>query len=81
MLNKKVYIVSICLKKCSRKAGEIDYIFHFRGFYHGQKVQKLLVKGGQFETGEEYLIRAKILGFKQGALICQCLKFKSIFKQ
>lgn len=77
MLNKKVYIVSICMKKIS---GE-RYEFHFKGFYQGLQVKRLIVSGGEFEPFEEYLIKAKVLGFKEGSLYCKCLRLKSIFNR
>lgn len=62
-----------------KKNRENTYEFHFRGFYRGMKVKKLVVSGGVFEPCEEYLIKAKITGFKEGSLYCRCLRSKSIF--
>lgn len=76
MLNKKIYIVSICLKKLA--GGR--YEFHFKGFYQGRKVKRLLVQGGEFSPCEEYIIQAKVTGFREGTLRCRCVRSKSIFK-
>lgn len=75
MLNKKVYIISICLKKKKTREHE----FHFKGFYEGLRIKKLVVIGGEFEPMEEYLIKAKIVEFSDGILVCECVKSKSIF--
>lgn len=78
-MNKKVYIVSICLKKKADDQGESIHEFHFKGFYQGFRVKKLLISGGDFEPYEEYLLQARIIGFEGGTLRCKCLKWKAIF--
>ncbi|MCO4755874.1 MAG: hypothetical protein KC478_15440 [Bacteriovoracaceae bacterium] len=75
MLNKKVYIISVCLKKHSNGV----YDFHFRGWFEGRRVTRLRVQGGEFEPCDEYLISAKILDCQNGVLICEYVKAKAIF--
>lgn len=77
MMNKKVYIVSICLKK--RSCG--SYEFHFKGIYNGMPVNRVLVTGATFSILDEYILKANVVGYEKGDLHLECLEFKSIFNR
>lgn len=78
MIKKKVYIVSLCLKKL-KNCTEPSHEFHFKGFYRGVRVERLIVLGGEFEQGNEYLIKAQTLAIEEGALICRANKSRLVF--
>lgn len=77
MKNKKVYILSLCVKRRQDQWHE----FHFKGYYNGKKVKRLMVKGGAFVPLEEYIIKARVKDFREGDLFCKCLKSRPIFNR
>ena len=49
---KKVYIISTCIKK-----NKLFSIFHFKGFYRGEKIKEIKIKSSEFDVNKEYLIK------------------------
>lgn len=70
----KVYVISFC-QKTTKEHSE----FHFKGFYKGLKVKKILVKNQLFEVGEEYLIYLLCDFVRDGVLIGESIRFKKLF--
>lgn len=71
---KKLLIFSKC---CSVKN---EKEFHFKGFYRGEKVEKIVVHGKEiFEPGAEYLLWVKDLGVVRRELHVELIAWKLIF--
>lgn len=71
---EKLYIISTCLKQkndCSE--------FHFKGFYKGEKIKKVIVSKGKFKLNENYLVKIKRPIVKQQVLYAECVKLKKLF--
>ena len=68
---QKVYLISTCiLKKRSNS------IFHFKGFYKGEKIKEIHIQGSNFELNTEYLIKLKVVSVRNGVVYGESLKSK-----
>ncbi len=68
---QKVYLISTCIlkkKKCS--------VFHFKGYFKGEKIKEIYINDLNFELNSEYLIKLKVLGIKNGIVFGESLKSK-----
>lgn len=71
---KKLLVFSKCL------SNQVGNQFHFKGFYRGEKVEKIVVHGKQsFEPGAEYLLWVKDLGVNKSELHVELIAWKLIF--
>lgn len=71
---KKLLVFS----KCHSVKSEIE--FHFKGFYRGEKVEKIVVHGKEiFKPGAEYLLWVKDLGVVRKELHVELIAWKLIF--
>lgn len=75
MSNKKIYIIATCIKD----RGQKSYDFHFRGWFKGMRVERLVLEGQGYEVCKEYLINAIVLSCSDGVLKCRAISSKSIF--
>jgi hypothetical protein len=71
---RKLYIISIC-KKIHDQYSE----FHFKGFYNGSRVNKVMVSRLRFDIGEEYLIEVINCKLINSVLYCNGVKSKKLF--
>ena len=72
---KKVYIISTCIKKNQQFS-----IFHFKGFYRGQRITEVKVLSSHFELNKEYLIKLIDPYVREQILFGSVEKFKILFE-
>ncbi|MBC77402.1 MAG: hypothetical protein CME64_15465 [Halobacteriovoraceae bacterium] len=77
MRNKKIYIIATCLKVI----GTNRYDFHFKGWFMGQRVERLVLEGQSFEICKEYLVSANVINCHEGVLVCETITSKPIFNR
>ncbi len=72
-------VVSYCLSK-SGHVDQVKYIFHFRGYFAGSKVEEIRVigKNEEFLIGAEYILHLRILKTEQNTLVCSCLRKRNL---
>lgn len=71
---KKLLIYSQCQRSNQKGA-----YFHFRGYYHGEKVKHIWVEGGcNFEVKKDYLLWVTELRFSKGLLQVKVLATKEV---
>tara|TARA_B100000674_G_scaffold313024_1_gene260257 strand:- start:509 stop:748 length:240 start_codon:yes stop_codon:yes gene_type:complete len=75
MNSKKIYIIATCIKD----RGQKSYDFHFKGWFMGMRVERLVLEGHGYEVCKEYLINAIVLNYSDGVLKCRAISSKSIF--
>lgn len=71
---KKMYIISVCDSYKSDVA-----VFHFKGFYSGNKIKEIRLRNCIVEKGECYLLKIKKPVVKQQVLYAECEKIKKLF--
>lgn len=71
---KKIFVVSRYLGRRNQKN-----IFHFIGYFNGVRVRKILVDGGQFEHGEDYVLALNNIKCEDNVLVGQLAKSKRLF--
>ena len=71
---KKILLISRF--KCQRNTYNI---FHFKGYLKGDKIERVLIKGGSFEVNEDYVISLTHVRIKGTTLFGELEKFKKIF--
>ena len=52
--------------------------FHFKGYFRGEKVQQIAVKGGAFEKGEDYALALTSVTVVDGILMGNLVKNKKL---
>lgn len=56
--------------------------FHFKGFYRGEKIKKIIVEGNaKFIEGEEYLLWVRELAILENELHVELLAWKELLYQ
>jgi hypothetical protein len=73
-MQKRIYIISKYLGP--RGPG---HNFHFKGYYHGKKVNTVQVGGGDFIIGEQYILALQEISVKERVLNASLIKSKMIF--
>jgi len=71
---KKVFIISLY-----EGTEKNLHRFHFRGFYQGIKIRKILVRGGNFEKNQAYVLALCQMKIQGDVLYGECVKFKKLF--
>lgn len=71
---KKMYIISICDAYINDTA-----VFHFKGFYLGNRIKEVRVKNCYVVKGECYLLKLKKPVVRQQVLYAYCEKQKKLF--
>jgi hypothetical protein len=72
-MNKKLLILSKCQRADARA------LFHFKGFYCGEKIKSIEVCGNfPFIVGEDYLIWGEVVGIEDSMLILKTLSVKLV---
>lgn len=73
-MKKTVYIVSRFLS-----AYQHDNYFHFVGYFNGVRINKIVVRGGEFEQGEDYVLALKQVKCKRTTLHGKLIRSKKLF--
>ena len=73
-MNKRIFFISTCLAK-----KEELFEFHFRGFYKGIKLKSVLVQGGKFRVGEEYILAIDEDCIKDCTLYAKLIRSRLLF--
>ena len=70
-----IIVISFCIKR-----SEYAQYFHYKGYFLGQKINKIEVNvlQGQFEIQQEYLLKLKVLRIEKSVLICDVLQSKKL---
>lgn len=71
---KKVFIISLYEKKLNQ-----GHLFHFKGFYLGQKIKQIIVQGGEFEFNSAYVLALEDVSVCDETLFGRCVKSKKVF--
>jgi hypothetical protein len=69
----KLYLISTCIKINKRYS-----IFHFKGYFQGEKINEVYIEGHEFHIGAEYLMKIKPIGLQNSSLYGKVLKFKKL---
>lgn len=69
----KLYLISTCIKINKQYS-----IFHFKGYYLGQRIKEVLVDNNGFIVGEEYLVKLKAKEVSSSILYGEVIKFKKL---
>lgn len=73
-MKKRIFLISTCLAK------KEDYFeFHFKGFYKGLKLKSVLVEGGAFKVGEEYILAIDENSIKDCTLYAKLIRSRLLF--
>ncbi|MAZ48754.1 MAG: hypothetical protein CME65_09330 [Halobacteriovoraceae bacterium] len=70
---KKVLIISRYLR-----AKENLNLFHFKGYFHGQRINQIAVKGGKFEKGHDYALALESVVILDKVLVGELVKSKKL---
>ena len=77
-----ILILSRCQKKVQLKNNFIaNYQFHFKGFYMGSKIEKILIyptKEVDLVPGEDYLLWVKFNSVCNGNLEAELIDFRKV---
>lgn len=73
---RKLYLISQCVEQKASYS-----IFHFKGFYMGQKINEVCIKRDEvkFNINECYLLELKCLSVKNTKLHGEVTRFKKLF--
>jgi hypothetical protein len=85
-MQELILVISRCVsKRKSTKEGTPYYIFHFKGYYFGEKIKEIhLYLAGidffdeQLSKGDDYFLWAKRKSICQGILEVELIKYKKI---
>jgi len=70
---KKIFIISMF------EGNEKTYKrFHFIGFYQGHRINKILVRGGEFQKNRAYVLALCCIEIRGEVLIGECVKSKEL---
>jgi hypothetical protein len=69
----KLYLISTCIKINKRYS-----IFHFKGYFKGQKINEVYVECHEFSIGCEYLVKLKAIEVNNSSLYGKVLKLKKL---
>lgn len=71
---RKIYLISkyVGMSKGFNK-------FHFIGYFSGQKIKAVYVKGGSFEINEDYVLLLTNLKNKNTELYSHLVRYKKVF--
>lgn len=69
----KLYLISTCIKINKRYS-----IFHFKGYYMGERINEVFVDSKEFTVGGEYLVKLKAKQVLSSSLYGEVLKFKKL---
>ncbi|MAF76861.1 MAG: hypothetical protein CME63_00545 [Halobacteriovoraceae bacterium] len=69
--------VTYCLSKTT-SVDQDNYIFHFKGFFMGNKIEaiKVVSKNEEFFIGEEYILHLRIREVDKKTLVAKCIRKK-----
>lgn len=73
-MKKNIFVVSKFLEVAQNMNK-----FHFRGYFNGQRVNEILVTGGDFEHGEDYVLALNQVKLKEASLYGVLVKSKRLF--
>ncbi|MFT6630777.1 MAG: hypothetical protein ACJAS4_000719 [Bacteriovoracaceae bacterium] len=73
-MEKTVYIVSRYINSYHH-----DHYFHFVGYFNGVRINKIVVRGGNFELGEDYVLALNKVKCKSSILYGKLVKSKKLF--
>ena len=73
-MEKTVYIVSRYIN-----SNHHDNYFHFVGYFNGVRINKIVVRGGNFELGEDYVLALNKVKCKSSILYGKLVKSKKLF--
>lgn len=54
-------------------------VFHFIGYFQGKKIKKIMVKGGKFIKGEDYILALTNVSYDKNILYGDLIKCKKLF--
>ena len=70
---EKVYLISTCI--CVKKKYSI---FHFKGYFKGEKISEVRVNEIDFSVGGEYLMKIYAKGVEKNILFGDIVKVKRL---
>lgn len=80
-MQQKILILSRCLNLKGHETQKNLYRFHFRGHYHGLKINEIHVvcdENVQLKIGDEYLLWVEHLNVSKAILKVMLIKYKKI---
>jgi hypothetical protein len=69
----KLYLISTCIKINKRYS-----IFHFKGYFSGEKIKEVFVDNKDFAVGGEYLVKLQAKEVARSSLYGKVLKYKKL---
>jgi hypothetical protein len=73
-MKKRIFVVSRFLKVTNNKNE-----FHFIGYFNGVRIKRIIVQGGEFDIGEDYVLALNNLRIKESILRGDLEKSKRLF--
>jgi len=73
-MTKNIFVVSRHLGTSKRK----NY-FHFIGYFNGVRIQQIIVEGGDFDKGEDYVLALKNIRCEENELYGDLIRCKQLF--
>ncbi len=78
---REIIILSRCVKRLKGNSAALNYEFHFKGVYRGEKIKKIMVLdklSAGMSIDHEYLLKIKFITISGNILYGELLEYKNL---